>query len=133
MSGETEKQVSGWTVDTLKEHLEDMIRAQAELQKAKWESQDATNKSANEWRGTIGDLKRDFVPRSEYSTLETRFAADQLQTARALSQTGGEKLGASETKRASMAQLSLAVAAASALATFVASILVGVLRGSGHA
>ena len=27
MSGETEKQVSGWTVDTLKEHLEEKIRA----------------------------------------------------------------------------------------------------------
>jgi hypothetical protein len=116
---------SEWTLEALKEHLEAQIKANADLQDSKWIAQTATNVASNEWRDTIGDLKRDFVPRSEHNTLEARFAADQLATARTLSNTGGEKSGAREAKQMSIAVISAVILAAGTLGGLVASWLKG--------
>lgn len=76
MSGETEKQVSGWTTDTLKDHVEQRFMDQekavnaalaaaekavavAEKNAEKWREQ------ANEWRGAMNDRERSLMPRSE--------------------------------------------------------------------
>lgn len=91
MSGETERESSGWTIDTLRVYLLNKIESNKELQDAKWKDQYKRNQDSNEWRGTIGDLKRDFVSRTEYDALVTRFSADQLATARTLAVTAGEK------------------------------------------
>lgn len=77
MSGETEKQVSGWTVDTVKEYFEqrftDQDRAvQAALQAAKEAvlkaetSSDKRFDSVNEFRRTLSDQTNTFLSRPEY-------------------------------------------------------------------
>lgn len=79
MSGETEKQVSGWTVDTLKEHFSqrftDSDKAiQAALLAAKeavLKAENATEKrfeATNEFRGQLADQTATLLPRSEYDS-----------------------------------------------------------------
>lgn len=78
MSGETEKQVSGWTVDTLKEYVEqrftDQDRAvQAALTSAKeavLKAENASDKrfdSVNEFRQQLSDQTNTFLSRPEYN------------------------------------------------------------------
>lgn len=78
MSGETEKQVSGWTVDTLKEYFEqrftDQDKAvQAALLAAKeavLKAEVASEKrfeSVNEFRQQLSDQTNTFIPRPEYT------------------------------------------------------------------
>lgn len=77
LSGETEKQVSGWTVDTLKEYVErrftDQDKAvQAALLAAKeavLKAENATEKrfeATNEFRQQLSDQTNTFIPRNEY-------------------------------------------------------------------
>jgi hypothetical protein len=79
MSGETECQVSGWTVDTLKEHMEQRFRdsdraVQAALLAAKeavLKAETATEKrfeATNEFRGQLADQTATLIPRAEAST-----------------------------------------------------------------
>lgn len=79
MSGETEKQVSGWTVDTLKEYFSqrftDSDKAiQAALLAAKeavLKAENATEKrfeATNEFRGQLADQTATLLPRSEYDS-----------------------------------------------------------------
>lgn len=79
MSGETEKQVSGWTVDTLKEYTEqrftDQDKAvQAALLAAKEaviKAETATEKrfeATNEFRGQLADQTATLLPRAEYTS-----------------------------------------------------------------
>lgn len=79
MSGETEQNISGWTVDTLKEYTEqrftDQDKAvQAALQAAKEaviKAETATEKrfeATNEFRGQLADQTATLLPRSEYDS-----------------------------------------------------------------
>lgn len=76
MSGETEKQVSGWTVDTLKEYFEQRFTAQEKAVKTANEASEKRFDAVNEFRGQLGDQVRTFLPRTEYDarheTLENR-------------------------------------------------------------
>lgn len=77
MGGETEAQVSPWTVDSLKEHLDDKIddlaarlleRAEAQ-DKAIQKSEAAAEKrfeSVNEFRGQLADQVKTFMTRETY-------------------------------------------------------------------
>lgn len=78
MSGETERQVSGWAVDTLKEYFERRITdqdkaVQAALIAAKEaviKAETATEKrfeSVNEFRAQLADQSSTLMPRQEYS------------------------------------------------------------------
>jgi len=96
MSGETERDVSGWTVDTLGAHIlrlltehdrryEQRFKAQEEATKA---ALSAAQKAAdilevntqrwrdasNEWRATLTDRERQYLPRSEAAVLEKQNA-----------------------------------------------------------
>lgn len=83
MSGETERQVSGWTVDTLKEYTQqrfsDQDKAvQAALLAAKeavLKAETASEKrfeSVNEFRGQLADQTATLIPRAE---ADSRFSA----------------------------------------------------------
>ena len=78
MSGETEKSVSGWTTDTLKEYIEqrftDQDKAvQAALLAAKeavLKAEVATEKrfeSVNEFRAQLADQSNTLMPRAEFA------------------------------------------------------------------
>lgn len=78
MSGETERNISGWTVDTLKEYTEqrftDQDKAvQAALLAAKEaviKAETATEKrfeATNEFRQQLSDQTNTFLPRPEYN------------------------------------------------------------------
>lgn len=76
MSGETERQVSGWTVDTLKEYVEQRFIAQEKAVQIANEASEKRFDAVNEFRGQLGDQVRTFLPRQEYNarheTLENR-------------------------------------------------------------
>ena len=69
MSGETEKQVSAWEVDTLKEHLEAVIEGNDRRYQQRFDAQEAANKysqeKSNEFRGSLDDIGKKQMPRSE--------------------------------------------------------------------
>lgn len=89
MGGETEAQVSPWTVDSLKEHfetrinaLEDRLDERHQAQKeAILKSETAAERrfeSVNEFRGQLNDQVKTFITRDTYdvghSALETKVA-----------------------------------------------------------
>ena len=97
MSGETEASVSGWTTDTLREHLGQRIDAldralsrrmddadkaiQAALvsaEKAVVKAETASEKrfeGVNEFRKALSDQTATFIPRAEYETALASLAA----------------------------------------------------------
>ncbi len=88
MSGETEKEVSGWTVDTLHNHISDLMRAADKRYEQRFDAQEkavkdalasadrAVNKaetasekrldSVNEFRKTLSDQTGTFLTRAEF-------------------------------------------------------------------
>ncbi len=88
MSGETEEHISGWTVDTLRAHISDMMGAHDRRYEQRFEAQEkavnsalraaqdavtkaelATEKrfeSVNEFRAQLSDQSRTLMPRNEY-------------------------------------------------------------------
>lgn len=76
MGGETEKQISGWTVDTLKEYVEQRFVAQEKAVTTANEASEKRFDAVNEFRAQLGDQVRTFLPRTEYDarheTLENR-------------------------------------------------------------
>lgn len=87
MSGETEKNISGWTVDTSREDLLRVIADQEKyFERRLLDQQNAVKianqasekrfESVNEFRGQLNDQVRTFLPRAEYDarheTLENR-------------------------------------------------------------
>lgn len=77
MSGETEREVSGWTVDTLHIHidtqfadlrrnLDERFQAQQEMVKTALASSDKRFESVNEFRSQQKDIIAGFVTRAEY-------------------------------------------------------------------
>ncbi len=65
MSGETEQQVSGWTVDTLKAYFEQRFRDQEKAVAKYAEDSEKWRQNANEWRGAMNDRERSLMPRAE--------------------------------------------------------------------
>lgn len=101
MSGETEKEVSGWTTDTLHSHIIRLIAANDDRYQERFDGQqqalkdalvgqekavgaaldaakeavtkaeissDKRFESVNEFRATLSDQARDFLPRKEYES-----------------------------------------------------------------
>lgn len=94
MSGETEKQVSGWTVDTLKELLESKIDGNDVRYDQRFTAQEAATKYAqeksNEFRGSLEDIGKKQMPRTE---AEAIFKALSEKT-ESLAKTNAEKIDA---------------------------------------
>jgi hypothetical protein len=69
MSGEIEKNISGWTVDTLKEYLESRIDANDTRYDQRFQAQEAAGlyqrEITNEFRGQLGDQAEKFITRAE--------------------------------------------------------------------
>ena len=73
MSGETEKSISGWTTDTLKEYLEAVIDGNDRRYQQRFDAQEAANKysqeKSNEFRGSLEDIGKKQMPRTEAEAL----------------------------------------------------------------
>jgi hypothetical protein len=73
LSGETEKQVSGWTVDTLKAHFEAIIAGNDVRYDQRFAAQESAAKYAqeksNEFRGSLDDIGKKQMPRAEAEAL----------------------------------------------------------------
>lgn len=109
MSGETEKDVSGWSVDTLKHHFDDLRQADKDAlaialtsadkatEKAET-AQKVVNASQNEFRATLKDQAATLMPRSESEQVfkELRTQLDDLKTR--VSKIENIKLGANESR-----------------------------------
>ena len=76
MSGETEKDISGWTTDTLHSHLLSLMNERDRRYEQRFASaeqavhvalaQTETRfENVNEWRGTVSDLLANAMPRPE--------------------------------------------------------------------
>lgn len=69
MSGETEKQVSAWTPDTLKEYLEAVIQGNDKRYEQRFQAQESAGlyqrEITNEFRGQLGDQAEKFITRTE--------------------------------------------------------------------
>ncbi len=80
MSGETEKDISGWTTDTLKAHLDSIIAQNDRRYTERFNAQESANKyaqeKANEFRGMLDDVGKKQMPRAEAETL-IRSTADR--------------------------------------------------------
>jgi hypothetical protein len=78
MSGETEKDISGWTVDTLHSHMDTQLRdlrtnlderfaAQQDMVKTALGANERRFESVNEFRAQQKDIIGTFVTRAEYA------------------------------------------------------------------
>lgn len=67
MSGETEKQVSGWTVDTLKEHLESRIASSEEALTLARKELEGRLEGLNELRKEVTNDRSQFVKTDVYA------------------------------------------------------------------
>lgn len=102
MSGETEANVSAWTIDSLKLHLEHVIAAldrlidqrfeayEKAISKAEATSEKAIDKaeanserwraSSNEWRGAMNDREKNFLSQDAYDRAHVALA-DKMDAA----------------------------------------------------
>ena len=122
MSGETESDVSGWTVDTLKQWVDMRFR---DMQEAVLKAENASNDrfaSVNEFRQTLTDLSRTFIPRAEY---EQRVRAMDATIIR-LEKEAALRAG-SESKGQNLGRASLSIIAIVISLLGVASSLIAVL------
>lgn len=73
MSGETEKNISGWTTDTLKEYFESVVSGNDKRYQQRFDAQEAANLYAraqqNEFRGALQDVGEKQMPRTEAEAL----------------------------------------------------------------
>lgn len=134
MSGETQRDESGWTVDTLKAHFDDLREADqralaaalASAEKATLKTEQADVKyreSQNEWRGALQDRER-----AEAAQLERYAQKESVETLRVtlqnqiddLKQAGREDAGHRAGVKVTAGVL---VAALSALGAFIAIIV----------
>jgi hypothetical protein len=108
MSGETEKHISGWSVDTLKEYMESRLN-DADLrneqrfiaqEKAVVKAEVATEKrfdGVNEFRAQLSDQAATFMPRKEsearHSSLVEKYDALQARVDRSEGRSGGLNSG----------------------------------------
>lgn len=72
MSGETEKQVSGWTVDTLKEHLTALgVERDRRYEQRFQAQQDAlltAERESEKKNAELNDVRHRFIPREVFDT-----------------------------------------------------------------
>lgn len=118
MSGETEEQVSGWTVDTLRQHVQDMMREADRRYEQRFEAQEKAVEAAlanakeangksersdekrfeavNEFRDQQRDLIGTFMPRSEAEQIfqQLREAQSDIKTRQDTSEGRGVGLNA---------------------------------------
>ena len=108
MSGETEKQISGWTVDTLKEYVEQRFMDQDKaVQAALLAAKEAVLKAevasekrfegVNEFRKTLSDQTATFLTRNEYSGRHQAVVDKIDALTLRISATEGEKKGSDVT------------------------------------
>lgn len=109
MSGETEKQVSGWSVDTLKEYVEamrvdDQKSVQAALlahKEAVLKAENASEKrfeSVNEFRGQLADQANTLMPRQEYIVHHKALEDRVTELTDRVTRTEGQSKGSQVTK-----------------------------------
>jgi hypothetical protein len=92
MSGETEREVSGWTVDTLhihidqqlhdlRDHLDERFESQQDMVRTALVQNDKRFESVNEFRAQLNDQVRTFLTRVEYQTAHSALSekVDTLQ------------------------------------------------------
>lgn len=85
MSGETERNISGWTTDTLREHVLALINSNDKRYQQRFDAQEAANKyaqeKANEFRQSLNDIGSRQMPRTEAEALAKTNSEkiDQLQ------------------------------------------------------
>lgn len=131
-------------VDERFRHTEEIARiireaSQTAVNKAE-AAQSAHNLAANEWRGTLNDFKTTLVSRAEFDKLYGDFQAYRMEVSRLLSVQAGIKEGTREIRvdtreaqQVSTAQMTLIVAAVSAVVTILVSVALAFFRGTGHA
>jgi len=73
LSGETERSVSAWQVDTLKEYVEALISEADKRYQQRFDAQEAAQKYAqeksNEFRSALDDVGKKQMPRTEAEAL----------------------------------------------------------------
>lgn len=129
MSGETEKQVSGWTVDTLKEFIEQRITdqdkaVQAALIAAKEaviKAETATEKrfeSVNEFRAQLADQSNTLMPRQEYSVQHRALEDRVTDLTDRLNRSDGKNKGVDKTIAYGITAVSISIAIVSLILAF---------------
>lgn len=72
MSGETQRNESGWSTDTLKDYLEKVIALNDTRYNERWSAQEAATKysqeKANEFRGALDDVSSKQATKVELAT-----------------------------------------------------------------
>lgn len=68
MSGETEREPSGWTLDTLKAYYDTRLAEKDLRDQQRFEATERHLNTMNEFRGSLEDQSRKFIPRDEYVT-----------------------------------------------------------------
>lgn len=135
MSGETEKQVSGWTVDTLKEYLEslradDQKAVQAALLAAKeavLKAEIATEKrfeSVNEFRAQLADQSNTLMPRAEYTVQHKALEDRVTDLTDRINKTDGAKQGSEIT----MGKIYAAIGAVGAILAIIVLLSNGIFK-----
>jgi hypothetical protein len=137
VSGETERDVSGWTTDTLKAHFdtlraadlktidqrftsaeEAVHRALESADKASTKADNATEKrfeGVNEFRATLSDQATRLIPRAEVEQI-VKGLNDKIEDLRG-------------TRRAGVASIGALVVGVAVVAAVIAQVIVLVLRG----
>lgn len=118
MSGETEKQVSGWTVDTLKEYVEQRFIAQEKAVQIANEASEKRFESVNEFRGQLGDQTRTFLPRAEYDARHETLENSVSELTNRINRTEGKGKGIDKTIAYAVTAVSLAIAVVSLILAF---------------
>lgn len=146
MSGETEKQVSGWTTDTLKERFDnlreaDQIALQAALvaqekavAAALTAAKEAVNKaemaaekrfeSVNEFRGQLADQTATLMPRTEYDTAHQAVIEKIDSLTDRMNRNEGKTMGSEIT----MGKIYAAIAAVGVVVGIVVILVNGVIK-----
>ena len=141
MTGETKAQVSGWTVDTLRDHFLLLLSEADRRNEQRFQStQEAIAKaeratelrfeSVNEFRQTLTDQASSFMTRAAFDesqkaanayrdTLNSRFEVINTR----LTTRDGEKTGSKETRDDSKSMIALVIAVGTALITVASFFL----------
>lgn len=145
MSGETETNISGWTVDTLKEYLESKITAVKEnavlaltaSEKAVQKAEVAADKrfdAVNEFRAQLSDQAGLFMPRAEYDArhqaleaLVVREREDIAEIRKELAALAGAATGKATFVADRRALVAVLAAVASVLVAIIAVVVIVVL------
>lgn len=126
MSGETEANVSGWTVDTLRVHILALMEAADKRYEQRFEAQEQATLYArqvtNEFRGTLSDQASLFMPRAE-AIQRADNNSEKIDLLRkdltAIDKKFSESTGASRGSREVVAFIFAAVAAVTAIIAFL--------------